>query len=75
MKKISLLVAGVAALTAASAVQAGTLEDVRAKGFVSVALAKACQASQIRMTRVTGLVLMLICAVLLLPLYLATHLL
>ena len=34
MKKISLLVAGVAALTAASAVQAGTLEDVRAKGFV-----------------------------------------
>ena len=34
MKKISLIVAGVAALTAASAVQAGTLEDVRAKGFV-----------------------------------------
>ncbi len=34
MKKLSLIVAGVAALTAASAVQAGTLEDVRAKGFV-----------------------------------------
>ena len=34
MKKISLILAGVAALTAASAVQAGTLEDVRAKGFV-----------------------------------------
>ena len=34
MKKLSLIVAGVAALTAASAVQAGTLEDVRAKGFI-----------------------------------------
>ena len=34
MKKISLIVAGVAALTAASTVQAGTLDDVRAKGFV-----------------------------------------
>jgi general L-amino acid transport system substrate-binding protein len=34
MKKISSIIAGVAALTAASAVQAGTLEDVRAKGFV-----------------------------------------
>ena len=34
MKKLSLIVAGVAALTAASAAQAGTLEDVRAKGFI-----------------------------------------
>jgi len=34
MKNLSLIVAGVAALTAASAVQAGTLEDVRAKGFI-----------------------------------------
>jgi general L-amino acid transport system substrate-binding protein len=34
MKKLSLIVAGVAALTAASVAQAGTLEDVRAKGFI-----------------------------------------
>ena len=34
MKKLSLIVAGVAALAAASAAQAGTLEDVRAKGFI-----------------------------------------
>ena len=34
MKKFSLIVAGVAALAAASAAQAGTLEDVRAKGFI-----------------------------------------
>ena len=34
MKKLSLIFAGVAALTVASAVQAGTLEDVRAKGFI-----------------------------------------
>jgi general L-amino acid transport system substrate-binding protein len=34
MKKLSLIVAGVAALAAASVAQAGTLEDVRAKGFV-----------------------------------------
>jgi general L-amino acid transport system substrate-binding protein len=34
MKKLSLIAAGVAALAAASAAQAGTLEDVRAKGFI-----------------------------------------
>ena len=34
MKKLSFIVAGVAALTAASVAQAGTLEDVRAKGFI-----------------------------------------
>ena len=34
MKKLSLIVAGVAALAVASVAQAGTLEDVRAKGFV-----------------------------------------
>ena len=34
MKKLSLIVAGVAALAAASAAHAGTLEDVRAKGFI-----------------------------------------
>ena len=34
MKKLSLIVAGVAALTAASVAQAGTLDDVRAKGFI-----------------------------------------
>jgi general L-amino acid transport system substrate-binding protein len=34
MKKLSLIVAGVAALAATSAAQAGTLEDVRAKGFI-----------------------------------------
>ena len=34
MKKLSIMIAGVAGLLAASAAQAGTLEDVRAKGFV-----------------------------------------
>ena len=34
MKKFSLIVAGVAAFAAASVAQAGTLEDVRAKGFI-----------------------------------------
>jgi general L-amino acid transport system substrate-binding protein len=34
MKKLSLIVAGVAAFAAASVAQAGTLEDVRAKGFI-----------------------------------------
>jgi len=34
MKKLSLIAVGVAALAAASAAQAGTLEDVRAKGFI-----------------------------------------
>ena len=34
MKKLSLIAAGVGALAAASAAQAGTLEDVRAKGFI-----------------------------------------
>ena len=34
MKKLSLIAASVAALAAASAAQAGTLEDVRAKGFI-----------------------------------------
>lgn len=34
MKKLSLIVAGVAALTVTSVAQAGTLEDVRAKGFI-----------------------------------------
>jgi len=34
MKKLSLIAAGVAVLAAASAAQAGTLEDVRAKGFI-----------------------------------------
>ncbi|MGB0756686.1 MAG: amino acid ABC transporter substrate-binding protein [Candidatus Puniceispirillaceae bacterium] len=34
MKKLSIMIAGVAGLLAASAAQAGTLEDVRAKGFI-----------------------------------------
>lgn len=34
MKKFSFLVAGVAGLLAASTANAGTLEDVRAKGFI-----------------------------------------
>jgi general L-amino acid transport system substrate-binding protein len=34
MKKLSIMIAGVAGLLAASAAQAGTLEDVRAKGHV-----------------------------------------
>jgi general L-amino acid transport system substrate-binding protein len=34
MKKFSLMIAGVAAIAAASVAQAGTLEDVRAKGFI-----------------------------------------
>jgi general L-amino acid transport system substrate-binding protein len=34
MKKFSLIIAGVAAIAAASVAQAGTLEDVRAKGFI-----------------------------------------
>ena len=34
MKKLSIMIAGVAGLLAASTAQAGTLEDVRAKGFV-----------------------------------------
>ena len=54
MKKISLIVAGVAALTAASAVQAGTLEDVRAKASSSVALARAFQAFQMPMIAANG---------------------
>jgi len=34
MKKLSIMIAGIAGLLAASAAQAGTLEDVRAKGFI-----------------------------------------
>ena len=58
MKKFSLIVAGVAALAAASVAQAGTLEDVRAKGFVQCGVSQGLPGFQIQTTVVTGQVWM-----------------
>ena len=54
MKKLSLIVAGVAALAAASAAQAGTLEDVRAKGFIQCGVSQGLPGSLMLMIVANG---------------------